>query len=181
MMAPAYRRGPFLSDPTYLGMNEVQAVFASAGVAALIAVWAIFSQRAIAARNATIDFIRFGESDRDMIKANSAFSKLSREPAGLGPWASQPTSKEFTSIRTVLNHYELVAIAIHRGTFDDTTYRRWYRSGVIRAWNAAAPFVFARRNDTGNQALWHEFEEMARWYRGGQSMPQRRFFWRKFL
>lgn len=170
-----------IQDATFLGMNEVQAVIAAAAVATVIAIWAIFSQRAIAARNATIEFIRYGESDRDVIKAHATFARLARDPAGLAPWAAQQTSKEFTCIKIVLNHYELVAIAIERGTFDDRTFRRWYLRGVVSAWNAAAPFVLARRNSTGNQALWHEFEEMARWYRGGAPMPRRRFFWRKFL
>ncbi len=181
-MAPASNAGATLTpDATFLGLNEVQAVIVAAALAAVMALWAIFSQRAISARNATIEFIRDGESDRDLIKAHATFSRLTRDPQGLAPWASLPTSKEFTCIRVVLNHYELAAIAIQRGTFDDTTYRRWFRSGVISAWNAAAPFVLARRNDTKNQALWHEFEELARWYRGGPPMPRRRFFWRKFL
>lgn len=81
----------------------------------------------------------------------------------------------------VLNEYELVAIGIQRGTFDDQTYRRWQKSVVIKNWALAAPYVLAVRMRTGNDAIFHEFEQMARWYKGGPHLPKRRFFWRKFF
>ena len=166
---------------TFIGLNEAQVLAWSAILATAVATIAIFSQRSIAARQTTIEFIQKSEADRDLIKARELFLKLARDPSGLGQWASQPLSKEFKAIRTVLNEYEVVAIGIQRGIFDDTTYRRWYRSGVVKSWNHASPFVLARRITTGNDTLWHEFEEMARWYRGGPPMPRRHFIWRKFV
>lgn len=170
-----------VTQTTFLGLNEVSAVVLTAGLAALIAIWGILSQRTITARASTLEFIRNSESDHDMIKARAEFAKLSRDPDGLGKWATQQNSDEFKHIRMTLNEYEMVAIGIQRGIFEDTIYRRWHQSGVIRAWKAAAPFVFARRNSTGNDALWHEFEEMARYYKGKAPMPKRGFFWGRFF
>lgn len=163
------------------GITDADAILITGAVASLIALLTIFSHRAIVARQTTLEFIRRSEADRDMIDARAKFNEISRSKEGTGKWASKPLSSEFKAIKTVINEYELVAIGIQRGILDDVTYRRWFRSGVIRTWNHAAPFVLARRVQTNNQALWHEFDEMARWYRGGSPMPRRRFFWRKFI
>lgn len=169
------------ADLTFLGLNEVSAVVLTAAVAAVVAIWGILSQRSIAARKATLDFIRDSERDHDMITAWADFNKLSRDPGGLGPHAANPTSPEFKHIKMVLNEFEMVAIGIQRGIFEDKIYRRWHQSGVIRAWKAAAPFIFARRASTGVDALYHEFEEMARFYIGRRPMPRRGFFWGRFF
>ncbi|MBJ7412503.1 MAG: DUF4760 domain-containing protein [Phenylobacterium sp.] len=169
------------AETTFWVFNEVSAVLVTAALAAVIAIWGIISQRGITARQTTLEFIRNSESDEDMIAARATFWRLSRDPAGLGPWAAQPLTDEFKHVRTVLNEYEMIAIGIQRGILDDELYRRWYKSGVIRAWNHAAPFVLARRNSTGNEALWHEFEEMARWYKGSPGMPRRGRFWAKLF
>jgi hypothetical protein len=169
--------------PTFLGMNEVQAVVVTGGFASMIAVWAIISQRAIAARKATLDFIRESESDNDLIQARTLFLALATAPDGLGKWAAQEhvNSNEARAIRTVLNEHELVAIAIQRGILDDTTYRRFCRSIMLQRWKHALPFVHARRARSGNKALFHEFEELAKWYDDSEGMPRRRFFWSKFF
>lgn len=159
------------------------AIIASATMAAVIAIWAIFSQRAIAARQATLEFIRASESDRDNISARRTFNELARAEDGMAKWArdEHADSDQARAIRHVLNEHELVAIAIQRGILDDTTYRRFFKTGVIKTWERAAPFIMARRQRTGNPAIYHELEELARWYQGAPNMPRRRFFWRKFL
>lgn len=169
------------AEVTFLGLNEVSAVIATAAVAAVVAMWGILSQRAISSRQATLDFIRDGERDHDIVAARKAFNRLARDPAGLGPVAAQPDTDDFKHVIVWLNQFEMVAIGIQRGIFDDEIYRRWYKSGVIRAWKAAAPFIFARRASTNNDALFHEFEEMARYYIGKRPMPRRGFFWGRFL
>lgn len=169
------------ADAHFWVFNEVSAVLLSALIATVIAIWGIISQRGITARQATLEFMRATESDRDMIAARATFNRLAKANGGLGPWAIQPLTKEFKHIRMVLNEYEMVAIALQRGILDDTIYRRWYRSGIIQTWNYAAPFILTRRNETGNQTLWHEFEELARWYRGTAPMPKRGFFWGRFF
>jgi hypothetical protein len=168
---------------TWLGLNEVQAIFITATAAAMVAIWGIASQRSITSRQTTIQYIREAERDADMIAARKKFNELAKQPDGLGPWGTDAnsTSPEAQSIRMVLNEYELIAIGIQRGILDDKTYRLWHRSAVIKNWRQASPYVIAVRMRTNNDAIFHEFEEMARWYRGGPNMPKRRFFWRKFF
>lgn len=177
------RWGPISLEDTWLGLNEVQAVFITAGVAALIAFWGVFSQRAITARQTTIQYLRASEQDHEMVAARRRFQELARQPAGLGVWGAEDQSQtdEAIAVRTVLNDYELIAIGIERGTMDDVTYRRWFKSAVVNDWRKAAPYVMAVRNRANNDAIYHEFEEMARRYRDGKGMPRRRIFWAKFF
>lgn len=172
-----------MDTETWLGLNEVQAVFITALVAAVIAIWGIFSQRAIAARQTTIAYIRDGERDHDMIKARQTFQRLAREPDGLSRWGSEENklSEEARDIRLVLNDYELIAIGIERGILDDKTYRRWFRSAVLKDWRQAAPYILAVRTRVNNDAIFHEFEEMVRRYKEGKPLPRRRIFWSKFF
>ncbi len=167
----------------WLGLNEVQAVLITAAVAAAIALFGIFTQRSITARQTTIQYLRDAERDRDMIRARRKFQKCVRDPNGVAQWGTEANaqSEEARAMRMVLNDYELIAIGIQRGILDDTTYRRWHKSAVVKDWRNAAPYVIAIRTRTNNDALYHEFEEMARWYKGGPNMPTRRYFWRKFV
>jgi len=173
-----------MDDPAshlFWGLNEAGAIIVTGIVGVVLALITIISQRSIAARQATIEYIQRAEADNDLLLAKNMFNEIARSEQGTGVWVNQPLTPEFRAITSVLNQYEMVAIAIQRGTFDDVTYRRWYRTSVLRAWKAACPFVLARRAKVDNDALWHEFEEMATWYRGGRVMPHRRFIWRRFF
>jgi Domain of unknown function (DUF4760) len=66
----------------------------------------------------------------------------------------------------------LISIGIQGGIIDFELYKRWNRSGVIQYWKHAAPFVHQLRQRTSNMALYHEFEELARWMQG-ETMPKR--------
>lgn len=163
-------------------MTEVEAVFITGTAAALVAVWALLSQRSIACRRATVDYLSKLESDKDIIEARRKFIELAKKPGGLAPWADSAKEKspETTCIRTYLNSFELIAIGIQRGVFDATLYKRWFKSGVLQAWSHAAPFVLALRARTSNDAIYYEFEEMARYMRG-QKMPKRNWWLGKFF
>jgi Domain of unknown function (DUF4760) len=171
-----------MSDPTFWGFNDPAALVLGAALAAIIAVWGILSQRAIAARQTTLEYIRASESDLTTVKAREAFNALSKAMDGLGKWAADEhaNSEETKAIRLILNEQELIAIAIQRGILDDTTYRRYFKSGVIRTWDAAAPYIMARRNHAHNTALYHEFEQLAAWYKGNAKPRYRFFFLRRF-
>ena len=163
-------------------MGIAGAVLIPVGVGALTAVWGIVSQRTIARRRATFDYIASGERDREVIEARRKFIELTKAPGGLAPWAAEDKEKtpEAQSVRIVLNEFELIAIGIQRGIVDAELYRRWYESGVIRHWNHAEPFVKALRARTGNQAVFHEFEELAKWFRGEKN-PRRRWWVGRFF
>ena len=70
-------------------MIHIQAVFITAGIAAVIAIWGVLSQRAIARRRATIDLIAKNEADHDLITGYQKFVELAIDPKGLAIWADQ--------------------------------------------------------------------------------------------
>jgi hypothetical protein len=62
-------------------------------VAAIIAVWGVTTQRAIARRRATLDYISKGLGDRALLEAHRKFIELAKDPAGLAPWAAEERRK----------------------------------------------------------------------------------------
>jgi hypothetical protein len=71
----------------------------------------------------------------------------------------------------------LLSIGIQRGTIDLELYARWFKSGSIRAWEDAEPFVRATRARFGNNLMiYHEFQEMVRWFQGSAKPPRRRWW-----
>jgi hypothetical protein len=144
-------------------------------LAAIVAIWGIVSQRAIARRRTTFEHIVAMEADRSFIIARRKFIELSKHPGGLAPWASEDkeSTPETQSIRLVLNEFEIVSIAIQRGVMDFETYRRWYQLTVIRFWAHAKPYAEALRARTNHPALFHEFEELERWMKN----PPHRYKW----
>lgn len=160
-------------------MNEVGAIFVTAAIAAILAFWGVISQRQIARRQKTMEHITNSESDKDLIKARQTFIELAKAPGGLAPWADADKEKtdEAQAIRLILNDFELISISIQFGVMDYALIRRFERGSVIRYWFYAAPYVYSLRARLGSDALYHEFEEMARWMKA-KNMPRRQYFWR---
>lgn len=156
-------------------MDQVWATLLVGVVGAAVAIWGVLTQRAIARRRATLDYLSRGELDSDLIDAHRVFVRLAKD-GGLELWAdeSKQNEKEVQSIKTVLNDQELISIGIQRGIIDYKLYRMWNRTGVIRRWSYAEPFVKKLRERLNNDALYHEFEEMARWMK--DTMPRRRWW-----
>lgn len=148
-------------------------------IAASIAVWGIMTQRAIARRRATFDHISRTEADADFIQARRTFIELAKRKEGLSSWSSEDCEKsaEVQAIKLILNDFELIAIGIQRGIIDFEFYKRWHRSGVLRHWAYAKPFVESLRSRTSNSALFHEFEQLASWMDNKQK--RRLSFWDK--
>ena len=68
------------------------------------------------------------------------------------------------------------------GWIDFELYKRWNRSGVIRYWCYAEPFIVRLRQRTHNKALYHEFEQMYKWMDSDKKhVPKRRRWWGKVL
>ena len=113
-----------------------------------------------------------------MIAASNMFVKLSQEAGGLAPWAEEmkKATPEAQAIKTVCNDQELISIGIQRGIIDFKLYALWNRSAVCRRWAKAEPFIRALRARTGNDTLYHEFEEMHRWMKA-ESPPKRNRWW----
>lgn len=156
-------------------MDQVWATFIIGVLASAIAVWGIFTQRAIARRRATFDHISRTEGDAEIMAARRKFIELAKDNGGLAKWADEEKEKteEVQAIKVVLNDFELVAIGIQLNIIDEEFYRRWFMSGVTRHWRHARPFVAALRTRTANETLFHEFEQMAGWF-SDDKPPQRK-------
>ena len=163
-------------------MTEAGAILVAGGVAALIAFWGVLSHRAVERRRTTLEFIARSEADRDLIAARRQFIELAKASGGLVQWAEEDKeqTEQAQSIRLVLNEFELVSIGIQRSIIDYKLYERWFKSGTIKYWNYAAPFVAALQGRLNNEAIFHEFKEMAGWFKDNK-MPRRRIFWSKLF
>jgi hypothetical protein len=157
-------------------MNEVGAIFVTAAIATVIAIWGVISQRQIARRQNTMAHITNSESDKDLIKARQQFITLAKASGGLAPWADadKEQTDEAQAIRLILNDFELISISIQFGVMDNALIRRFERGSIIRYWFYAAPYVYALRGRLGSDSLYHEFEEMARWMKT-KNMPRRSY------
>ncbi|MGL4439527.1 MAG: DUF4760 domain-containing protein [Bosea sp. (in: a-proteobacteria)] len=143
-------------------------------IAAVVAVWGIVTQRALARRRATLDHLANTERDQDMIKARKQFIELAKQSGGLAKWADAENegTEEAQSIRITLNDFELISIAIQKGIIDFDMYRMWNRTSVIRYWKNGSPYISALRARLNNRAIYHEFEEMEKWMQKDK-MPKR--------
>jgi hypothetical protein len=163
---------PHLKQP-----DEAVAIVVTGFVAGIIALWGVYSQRAITRRQATIEHIARLEADGDQIRARRKLNELVK--AGhIAQWAEldKRETAEFQAICTVLNEMELISIGIQRGIIDYELYQRWFKTGVIRRWDEALPFVHSLRVLAGdNPMLYHEFQTMAGWF--NDNKPPRRHMW----
>jgi hypothetical protein len=157
-------------------VNEVGAVFITGGFATLVAIWGVLSHRAIARRQATLEYISHLESDRDIIDARKIFVGLAKAAGGTAAWAEadKEQTDEALAIGRVLNSYELVSIGIQRGIIDYELFKRWHRSSAIKYWERGAPFVMRIRARLSNDMFYHEFEQLVGWLKGDQKPPARR-------
>lgn len=146
---------------------EVAAVLFTALIAAAIAAWGIFSQRAISRRVYTLTYLSKNETDKDMIEARKNFIEISKNVSEFISAAdpSKDADEVAKSIRIVLNDFELISIGIQRGVIDFETYKLWYKTGTINYWDRSKPFIEAIRTREKNPMLFHEFETLVGWLR----------------
>lgn len=173
MKAPG-KLGAFFMTP------QVYVSIAASLIAAIIAIWGVITQRVIARRRATIDYITRQQSDGDLILARQKFIELSKDAAGLAHWAAEANenTEQAGYIRLVMNEHELIAIAIQKGVIDYGMYKRWNKSSTIKYWNHGAPFVMALRHRLGNPAIFHEFEELVGWLLDKENKMPKRTMWK---
>lgn len=160
-------------------VSETEAIFLTAVVAALLAVWGVITQRIVARRAATLDFVSRMDTDKDLINARAIFLKTAKEDGGLAVFAdeSKRDTDQVQSIRLVLNECERIAIGVQFGILDREFICRHGRGTLLRDWSLAAPFVYKIRTEYRNPALFHEFEDLARSL-SDDKMPSRSPFWR---
>jgi hypothetical protein len=156
---------------------------ATALLAAIIAVWGVISQRAIARRQMTYEQIIKFITDDDLIKARRKFMELARSADGLKKYAAKENeiSEETQSIILTLNFFELISIGIQRGIIDYELFKMWGKTSVVQIWSYAHAFVEPFRERLGNDMLFHELQSMAGWFKASSAPPKRRWWFRQFF
>lgn len=158
-------------------LGEVEAILVTAVITAILAVWAIITQRVVSRRVATLEYIARVESDEDLIKARNEFIALTSDDDNILKFAdpSKFTSDEAHSIRLVLNEREQLAVGIQFGVLDKHYIRRYSRGIILKDFRLAAPFIYKLRALYDNPAIYHEFEDLARSLEANK-MPSR-WYW----
>lgn len=143
----------------------------SATTAAYLSLKSIRSNREIALKRATLDLIIRSESTEYYQSLYRAFTDIRKDDAGFSQIFS-PSNPEIVKQRQMvinyLNHYELIAMGIFDGILDESVYKNYLRSTVVRDWFAAEPFVThirAPSPDSGAEvsasAAFSNFERLA--------------------
>lgn len=116
-------------------------------VSALIAWRSLRNARSVARQKATLDLIEKFESTEHYRGLRKAFAQAEREALFL--LLNDPETPEHKQLRIeildYLNHYELVAIGIANDILDDSIYRSWMQSHVVKEWNDASGFIQSER------------------------------------
>jgi hypothetical protein len=145
------------------------------------AVWAVYSQRVIARRQATVQHVARLDADAVVRETLSQFIALTKDTKNLAHWADEDKvgSSQALTIIFVLNQFELIGTAIQLGIFEYEFIERWQKNSIIRYWRAAHPFVVALRQRVDVATLWIEFETLNNWV-SGRSNPRRALWWTGF-
>lgn len=149
------------------------------GIASLIAIWGVISQRALARRRATIDHISGLINDHDYIKARQKFVDIANSETGLLPYAEleNDDADNNAAVQLILNNYELMAIGIQRGILDFKVMKRYARGTILKHWDVAAPFIIRLRIVANNQRVYQQFETLKNWMSDEkQDKPKGRFW-----
>jgi hypothetical protein len=163
-------------------LTEAQAILITGFLGTFVAVWAIFSHHAITRRQGTLDHIARLQADGELTAHRIKFRALAKQAGGLAVWAAadKEQTAEYQAITTRLNEFELISIGIQRGCIDFELWSRWYKSGTIREWKDSEAFIKSlRERFDNNQMIFHEFQEMVRWYQT-DAPPPRRSWWPGF-
>lgn len=147
-------------------------------LAAVIAVWGVYSQRLLTRRQTTIEHLFCLKAD-GTIQANvQTYIRLSRGKKNLAKWADEENigKTETLAIIAVLNDYEMISVGIQQGIYDYDLVKSYNKSTIMRFWTAAHPFVAALRTRTSTPSLYSEFEKLNGWVCGSKS-PVMSLWW----
>ena len=72
-----------------------------------------------------------------------------------------------TKIKNYLNFYELISLGILDGSFDEETYKSWYKSSFVVDWNYHRFYIAHLRNQSSSyQNCYTNFETLAKKWKG---------------
>lgn len=175
----------------YITKNPSAAVLLSALSAGIFA-WLSMRNQALTSRlRETFNTVNRDNWDEDVIKAREALTNVKRELAASPGLISQyahntikngtPTEeqvKKFISVRTtlqtILNDYENVALGIKHGIMDELFLYQWMRTTVIDDWETLSPLVDEYRRVQNNPQLYVEFEGLAAEWKHNRSYNNNR-------
>lgn len=152
------------------GLPSAIAILASAGAGAYLA-WRY--HRHVSALRATLDFVTATEvASSEWKAAQLLFRRLFPGDANPRPdYSGQivPTmegevtveAKDVVTISIYLGHFEFVAAAINHDAMDEDLYKAWNKTVVINTWSRAERYVMARREKTGQESLYQDFQKLA--------------------
>ena len=123
---------------------------------AVFAWWQIRSARKGARLTATINLLTQIQTNPTWSENRLKFIKI-RESNKIREHAHQQT-EEAQCVRLQLNQYELIALGVSLGIVDKETYRRYFRTTIIRDWTECHPFIVAERRE--NLPYWTELERL---------------------
>lgn len=131
-------------------------------VSAACVAWMIRTNRQIARQRAVIDLIVKQQTDSDMIAARNKFVSL-KKAGNIGTFAGadKRDGEEAVAIRFILNMYEVVAIGIKTGAYDEAIYKRWCKTTAVEDWKACKEFVEETQTRVGPN-VYIEFRDLAR-------------------
>ncbi len=153
---------------TYGPLLAAGAILLSAIIGGTIAITAIFTQRNVARKRATLDLLSRQEWDGDYISARKRFIELRDSGEGFIKYAAPEfrTKGEVADIKNILNGYELIAVGIKIGILDEDLYKLWFRSAFLKDWVMARQFIRTIRTEAGEHPdepkIFCEYEGLVR-------------------
>jgi hypothetical protein len=132
----------------------------------------IVANRRIARRRATLDLIMQDQTHQALVKLRQDFIAL-RETGNLVQWAApaQAASAQQTTLRAIMNRYELIAIGISEKTLDRGVYRRYARTTLVKDWLACKPWVMQMRQNSNTPTYYCEIEKIAKKWAHNSERP----------
>lgn len=142
------------------------AIVGSALIGATVAVLAIWHQRAIARKRAMIDALLTKNWDRNYIEARSEFVRLRDDRAALLEAAKLANAEgdDASTIRSILNDYEITALGIKRGILDEKIFKLWFRTSFLDDHEKLKSYIEEIRRR--NRRAYVELEELADKWKG---------------
>jgi hypothetical protein len=133
-------------------------------------------------------FYRVMKEPQKLMEYYDRFTQVRELKAG-GKWDSLGNEEKarfdqaveyISSVRSVLNDRELIAIGIREGTYDEVIFRRWWYSTFMQEWRASSALVARIRGDTqaaASQYAYRDMEALARrWEAEGPWTPREKYY-----
>lgn len=164
--------------------QEAAALLASLLAAIVLGYLTLRSQTRIARARLTFDAMNRNNWDKDYINHRTKFVDLRNDTAKVILYAHKLSDVELqaqlgidraeydtrkSTIRSVLNNHENLAIGIRRGILDEEYLYRFMRGIVVVDWQNMSPFVAVLRQEAENPLIYAEFEGLATQWQNSRS------------